>query len=146
MLESIFNKIIWMKNLKKNTPTQVFSFEYCKIIKSICLYKTLPVARIKYLKLIRGCSYGGRLVRLGLISTSLRNSYKNIMCSSEKWASRLGGISLDFAGIRLRWDENFPYETRKWASPARWDRIFINQFCFPLQMLIKWYKNICSAW
>ena len=24
--------------------------------------------------------------------------------------ARLGGISLDFAGISPRWDENFPYE------------------------------------
>ena len=23
---------------------------------------------------------------------------------------RLGGISLDFAGTPIRWDENFPYE------------------------------------
>ena len=73
-----------MKNLKKETPTQVFSCEYCKIFKNICLYKTPPVAGIKYFKLFRGCSYGGGLVRLGLISPSLRNSYKNIMCSSEK--------------------------------------------------------------
>ena len=39
---------------------------------------------------LRGCSYGGELARLaGLarlseISPSLRNSYKNIMCSYEK--------------------------------------------------------------
>ena len=24
--------------------------------------------------------------------------------------ARLGGVSLDFAGIPPRWDENFPYE------------------------------------
>ena len=29
------------------------------------------------------------------------------MRSEPAW---LGGISLDFAGIPLRWDENFPYE------------------------------------
>ena len=40
---------------------------------------------------LRGCSYGGELARLselahlGEISPSLRNSYKNIMCSYEKW-------------------------------------------------------------
>ena len=39
---------------------------------------------------LRGCSYGGELVRLGglarlsEISPSLRNSYRNIMCSYEK--------------------------------------------------------------
>ena len=49
--------------------------------------------------LLWGCSYGGelawlgglarlgRLARLGEISPSLRNSYKNIMCSYEKRAS-----------------------------------------------------------
>ena len=41
-------------------------------------------------KTLRGCSYGGELARLGglvrlsEISHSLRNSYKNIMCSYEK--------------------------------------------------------------
>ena len=40
--------------------------------------------------LLRGCSYGGELAQLGglarlvEISPSLRNSYKNIMCSYEK--------------------------------------------------------------
>ena len=40
--------------------------------------------------ILRGCSYGGELARLGglarlvEISPSLRNSYKNIMCSYEK--------------------------------------------------------------
>ena len=44
-------------------------------------------------KRFRGCSYGcelahlGGLARLSQISPSLRNSYKNIMCSYEKWAS-----------------------------------------------------------
>ena len=38
--------------------------------------------------------------------------------------ARLGGISLDFAGIPPRWDENF-------------GSIFFNQFCFTFQMLIK---------
>ena len=37
--------------------------------------------------------------------------------------ARLGGISLDFAGIPPRPDTNFPYEH---ASPARWDRVFFN--------------------
>ena len=47
--------------------------------------------------------------------------------------ARLGGISLDFAGIPLRRDENFPYEH---ASQARWNRVFFNQLCFVFQMLI----------
>ena len=47
--------------------------------------------------------------------------------------AHLGGISLDFAGIPPRRDENFPYEH---ASPARWDRVFFNQLCFVFQMLI----------
>ena len=44
--------------------------------------------------------------------------------------ARLGGISLDFAGIPPRWDENFPYEHGQVG-------IFFNQFCFTFQMLIK---------
>ena len=41
----------------------------------------------------------------------------------------LGGISLDFAGIPPRRDENFPYEH---ASPARWYRVLFKSalFCF----------------
>ena len=44
--------------------------------------------------IVRGSSYGGELVRLDRlahlseISSSLRNSYKNIMCSYEKRASQ----------------------------------------------------------
>ena len=51
--------------------------------------------------------------------------------------ARLGGITLDFAGISLRGDENFHVNTSKWASPVRWDRVFLNQLCFVFQMLIK---------
>ena len=47
--------------------------------------------------------------------------------------ARLAGISLDFAGIPPRRDENFPYEH---ASPARWDRVFFNPLCFVFQVLI----------
>ena len=46
--------------------------------------------------------------------------------------ARLGGISLDFAGISPRRDENFPYE----GGPAR-QGVFLNQLCFAFQMLIK---------
>ena len=49
--------------------------------------------RLNWFRGLRGCSYGGELAQLGglarlsEISPSLRNSYKNIMCSYEKWAS-----------------------------------------------------------
>ena len=49
----------------------------------------------------------------------------------------LGGISLDFAGIPPRWDENFPYEHEQVGQPARLDSIFYNLYCFTLQMLVK---------
>ena len=81
---------------------------------------------------LKGCLYEGELARLGGlahlgdISPSLRNSYKNMMCSYEKLTSpRLGGISLDFTWIPLRCDENFPYEHAHLANPARWDRVFL---------------------
>ena len=51
--------------------------------------------------------------------------------------ARLGGNSDDFAEIPPRSGENFPYEHGELASPARWDRIFFNQFCFTFQILIK---------
>ena len=35
----------------------------------------------------------------------------------------------------------FQVNTHKWASTARWDGIFFNQFCF-FQMLIRSYKII----
>ena len=44
--------------------------------------------------------------------------------------ARLSGISLDFAGIPPRWDENFPYEHAQVGQPARWDSIFFNLFYF----------------
>ena len=33
--------------------------------------------------------------------------------------ARLGGISLDFAGITPRWDENFPYEHAQVGQPGK---------------------------
>ena len=33
--------------------------------------------------------------------------------------ARLGGISLDFAGITSRWDENFPYELAQVGQPGK---------------------------
>ena len=50
--------------------------------------------------------------------------------------TRLDVIPPDFAGTPPKQDENFHMNIRKWASPAIWDRVFFNQFCF-LQMLIK---------
>ena len=52
---------------------------------------------------------------------------------------RLCGISLDFAGIPPKQDENFQMNTSKGASPASWDRVFFNQLCLVFQMLIKWH-------
>ena len=51
--------------------------------------------------------------------------------------ARLGGISLDFAGIPPRRDENFPYEHAQVGQPGKADRVFFNQLCFVFQMLIK---------
>ena len=51
------------------------------------------ICDISLLSVLRGCLYGGELAwlgglaLLGEILPSLRNSYKNIMCSYEKWAS-----------------------------------------------------------
>ena len=63
-------------------------------------YLNKPAADNNYAQLVvliknwlRGCSYGGQLARLGglahlsEISPSLRNSYKIIMYSYEKWAN-----------------------------------------------------------
>ena len=33
--------------------------------------------------------------------------------------ARLGGISLDFAGIPPRWDENLPYEHAQVGQPGK---------------------------
>ena len=51
--------------------------------------------------------------------------------------ARLGGISLDFAGIPTRWEENFPYEHAQVGQPGKVGSIFFNQFCFTFQMLNK---------
>ena len=68
-----------------------------------------------WIQILRGCSYGSELARLGglahlgEISPFLRNSFKKrVHMRSEP--ARLGGISLDFAGIPPRWDKNLSYE------------------------------------
>ena len=43
--------------------------------------------------------------------------------------TRLGGISLDFAGIPPGEMKSFHMNTRKWVSPARWDGVSAF-FCF----------------
>ena len=66
---------------------------------------------------LRGCSCGGKLVRLGglarlgEISPTLRNTSKNIMSIHMRGEpARLGEISLDFAVVPPRRGKNFPYE------------------------------------
>ena len=41
------------------------------------------------------------------------------MCWYESEPSRLGEISLDFAEIQPRWDENFPYEYAQVDQPGK---------------------------
>ena len=61
-----------------------------KLAKLIILYVHSLSNHVGVKQTVRGCSYGGELARLiglaclGEISPSLRNSYKNIMCSYEK--------------------------------------------------------------
>ena len=40
--------------------------------------------------------------------------------------ARLGGISLDFAGIRPRLNENFPYEQAQVGQPKIWVGFYLN--------------------
>ena len=54
----------------------------------------------------RGCSYGGGLTRLGGLA-------------------RLGEISLDFAGILPKGDENFPYEHAQVVQPGKVGQSFL---------------------
>ena len=49
----------------------------------------------------------------------------------------LVGSHLILPGSHLDEMKIFYMNMRKWASPAKWDRIFFNQFCFVFQMLIK---------
>ena len=136
-----FNLFFSFKPHKNIGKLIVFFSSLCE---DFGLWREFFAANIVLEAPLRGCSYGGELtrlgglVRLGEISPSLRNSYKNIACSYDKWASA------------PRWDltwfcrdpnlgemKIFHMNTRKWASPARWDSIFFNQFCFTFQMLIK---------
>ena len=74
--------------------------------------------------IFRGCSYKGELTRsgglarLGDISPSLRNFYKNIMLHMRSEPARLGEISLHFAEIPPRRDENFPYQHAQVGQPG----------------------------
>ena len=49
--------------------------------------------------------------------------------------ARLSGISL--SGSRISEMKIFHINTRKWATPAVWDRVFFNQLCFAFHMLTK---------
>ena len=70
----------------------------------------------------------GELANLGKISPSLRNSYENIMCSFEKWASpplwNLTWFCRD-PTYHLCAMKIFHINTCKWASPARRDSCFL---------------------
>ena len=46
--------------------------------------------------------------------------------------TRLGGISLAFAGSHLGGMNIFHMNKRKWASSARWDRVFFNAHLYVL--------------
>ena len=58
-------------------------------------------------------------------------------------AACLGEISLNFADIPPRRDENFPYKHVQVGQPgkARRDRVFFNWLSFIFQMLIKKIKT-----
>ena len=51
--------------------------------------------------------------------------------------ARLGEISLDFAEIPPKRDENFLYEHMQVGQPSKAGQSFFNQLCFAFQMLIK---------
>ena len=100
---------------------------------------------------VRGSSYGGELVRfdrlahLSEISSSLRNSYKNIMCSYEKWASqpKLDITSFCQDPTKVRW--KFSKWTRT-SGPTQQGGIEFWLITFGFFFRLNKYKNICSAW
>ena len=52
MLESLFNKATGLKaciSIKKDTPTQVFSYEYCNIFKNSFFMEQLLTIRLRSL-------------------------------------------------------------------------------------------------
>ena len=72
------------------------------------------------------------------ILPSLSNSYKNInVFIWEVSQPAQVGSHLILPGSHLGEMKIFHMNTRKWASPARCDRVFINKLCFAFQMLIK---------
>ena len=48
--------------------------------------------------------------------------------------ARLGGISLDFAGIPPGWDENLSYEHVQAGQPGNWDRLFFKAHAYVLEL------------
>ena len=73
VLESLFDKFADPQTcnfIKKETPTQVFSCEYCEILKNNFFYRTTPVAASEldiYYNLLRtqllSLNYGGKAKR-----------------------------------------------------------------------------------
>ena len=52
MLESLFNKVTGLKAyifIKKDTPTQIFSYEYCNIFKNSFFMEQLLTIRLRSL-------------------------------------------------------------------------------------------------
>ena len=53
MSESLFNKVGGLKAcifIKKENPTQVFSYEYCEIFKNSIFYRATPPVHYTFLK------------------------------------------------------------------------------------------------
>ena len=104
-------------NLSENDRNISDDLEVCQVWFTIF---SKVVSDLKIPNTHRGCSYGGELARLGglarlgEISPFLRNSYKNIMCSYEKWASP--------PRWHLTWfcrDEYFPYKHAQVGQPGK---------------------------
>ena len=92
---------------------------------------------------LTSCLYGGELARLGGLAhlgeilPSLRNSFKNRMCSYDRWARLPRWDRTWLCRDPTEIDENFPYEHAQvgpWDSLARWDTFLISFVFFQYQL------------
>ena len=56
--------------------------------------------------------------------------------------AHLGGISLDFAGIPTKWNENLSYEHVQVGQPGKADRFFSKAHAYVLEF----FPNSISNW
>ena len=136
-MESLFNKVAGLKAcifIKKETPTQVFSWEYCKTFQNTIL------------KNIWKWPFKSNIFR------SYRNQWIDIHCKALYWFPCVGNIyilnllTLVFFGIS-HWNNQCQKQKQflDWSAFYEWTRNCAKRWQRPLLWIFrKFSKHVCS--